>query len=140
MECFESAVPAIFLSYAPTFFSSKNFSIVSLACMGGYYGSRCAMKCSSMCQTNSVGRTCEMDTGKCISGCSSMSYTGDNCDIQCNSNCIEMCSSSDGTCSMTSNSTRCKAGYRGMYCNESTLSSKGLESVLNNLMLQRLKI
>lgn len=91
----------------------------SSACTEGYYGSRCAMNCSSMCQSNSAGRTCEMDTGKCISGCSSNSYTGDNCDIMCASNCLGSCSNTDGVCALTSNNTRCKAGYQGFYCNES---------------------
>uniref|UniRef100_A0A8W8NHW5 Uncharacterized protein n=1 Tax=Magallana gigas TaxID=29159 RepID=A0A8W8NHW5_MAGGI len=101
-------------------------------CTEGYYGSRCAMNCSSMCQSNSAGRTCEMDTGKCISGCSSNSYTGDNCDIMCASNCLGSCSNTDGVCALTSNNTRCKAGYQGFYCNETCSSiTYGIDCAFN---------
>lgn len=101
-------------------------------CMEGYYGRRCALSCSSMCQSNSAGRTCEMDTGKCISGCSSTSYTGDNCDTMCGSNCLESCSNTGGICTLTLNNTRCKAGYQGLYCNETCSSSTyGIDCAFN---------
>ncbi|XP_062592695.1 multiple epidermal growth factor-like domains protein 10 [Saccostrea cucullata] len=104
---------------AQDIFSTYIDSITEIfPCMEGYYGSRCAMMCSSNCQSSGSGRSCEMDTGKCISGCSSNSYTGDNCDIRCSSNCIQSCSHINGTCDLTSNNTRCLAGYQGLHCNE----------------------
>lgn len=54
---------------------------------------------------------CEMDMGKCIFGCSSNLYMGDNCDIMCVSNCLGLCLNIDGVCVLMLNNMRCKVGY-----------------------------
>ncbi|KAK3089959.1 hypothetical protein FSP39_008028 [Pinctada imbricata] len=93
------------------------------ACMEGYYGDNCTMKCSENCKTMDNVPVCDMSDGRCTSGCINSSYVGSKCNAMCSGNCLSSVCNSDGTCNTTLNG-RCKAGYMGERCDQMCMSGK----------------